>query len=122
MSLTASCPPVTAIPASLVEGMKRMVKCVEPSASFGHVAYHVPTDMGVAKCVTRLDVNLPGGRIRIMPADVSVTAGDSQSWRDRGLLFLAEHDGTAESRRLACNAADVEYLLVRSLQFARTGE
>ena len=121
MSLTASCPPVTAIPASLVEGMKRMVKCVEPSASFGHVAYHVPTDMGVAKCVTRLDVNVPGGRIGIMPADVSVTVENSPSWQERSLLFLAEHDG-AESRRLACNAADVEYLLVRSLQFARTGE
>ena len=122
MNLTATCPPITAIPASLVAEVKRLAKCVEPSASFGHVAYRVPTDLGVAKCVTRLDIDVPGGRIRIMPADVSVAA-ENTAWRERSLLFLADHDGREDSqRRFACNAADVEYLLVRSLQFARTGE
>lgn len=121
MNLTASCPPVTAIPVSLVERMKRMVKSVEPSATFGHDAYHVPTSMGVAKCVTRLEADVPGGRISITPADITVTTANTDL-QERGLLFLAEHAGTAEARRLVVDMTDVEYALVRSLTFARTGQ
>ncbi len=122
MNLTVSCPPVTAIRASLVKTMKRMARCVEPSATFGHVAYHVPTSMGVAKCVTRLEVNVTGGRIIITPADITVTTADSPARQEASLLFLAEHATGIEARRLACNMTDVEYMLVRSLTFARTGQ
>lgn len=118
--LTSYCPPVTAIPASLVEAMKRLAKCMEPSVSFGHEAYRVPTDAGLAKCVTRLDLAIPGGRIEVRPACVTTT-GTNRTRQTAALLFHATH-GQVVQCHAACDIDDIAPMLSRSLHFARTGE
>ena len=120
MTLTATClAPAPAITASSVAEVKRLARIIEPAAAFGHVAYRVPTGTGIARCVTRLEIDVPGGRVEVHPADVSA-AGDPQAWHGRALLLRAVHAGTVR-HHVACDPGDLATMLSRSMSFAATG-